>query len=79
MAKGRALSTWVSVVTSKPAGDVQSAGQNEAVRDVFAGRTVIARAKGVQRIAHAVHVVEEFAQNATPGLWRGTECSWRSD
>src|ERR1700687_2264368 len=50
------------------AGDVQRTGDHKAVANIFAGRAVVAGAEGIQRIANAVHVVEKFAEEASPGL-----------
>ena len=68
MVKGRALSACVRVVSSKPAGQVKRSGKNKAVTNVFAGWTVVSRSEGVIRVANAVHIVEQFAEHAAPGL-----------
>ena len=36
--------------------------------DIFAGRSVIAGTESMQRITHAVHIIEQLAQHAAPGL-----------
>src|ERR1035441_255155 len=43
------------------------------MRNVFARRTVISRSKRMERITNSIHVVEQFAQEAAPGLCSG-EC-----
>ena len=48
------------------AGNMKNSGENEAMGDVFAGGTVIPGPEGIQRIAHAVHVVKEFAEQGIP-------------
>ena len=60
-------------------GGVQGAGEDEAMADVFAGGAVVAGAEGVElpalgtgvQGADAVDVVEEFAEEAAPGLGFG--------
>src|SRR3984885_1892535 len=46
----------------------ENASQNEPVAHVFTGRTVIALGKRIERIADAVYVIEQLAQDAAPGL-----------
>jgi len=46
--------------------------------NVFTGRTVIAWAKGVERIADAVNVIEEFAEYTAPGFAPSRRCNWQS-
>ena len=50
------------------AGDIEGSGENEAGGDVLAGGAVVAGAEGIERIADAVDIVEEFSEHAAPGL-----------
>src|SRR6266478_1472200 len=43
-------------------------GEHKPVANIFAGRAVVAGAKSIQRIANAIHIVEEFAKDAAPGF-----------
>ena len=47
---------------------MESSSQDEAMTDVFTGRSVVAFGEGVDGIADAVYVIKEFAKNATPGF-----------
>src|SRR5271156_1695465 len=67
MVRGRAVAAWPSREISNPAGR-EHAGQHETIADVFTGRTVITFGERIERIADAVHVVEQLAQDAAPGL-----------
>src|SRR5260370_39225313 len=39
--------------------------------DIFAGRTIVSRGEGVERIADAIDVIEELADLAAPGFCAG--------
>ncbi len=62
------------------AGKVDGACEHEAVTNVFAGWPVVARSESIQQSgvrrsgfirADAIHVVKQFAQQASPGLRLG--------
>ena len=38
------------------------------MEDIFAGWAVIAGAKGIERIANSIHVIEKLAENAAPSF-----------
>src|SRR5215469_5057217 len=52
-------------------GNIENAHQHKAIANVLTGRSVVARAEGIQRITNAVNVVEEFTHGAAPGLGAG--------
>ena len=53
------------------AGQVRRAGQHKAMANVLARGSVVSGGKGVIRIADAVDVIKELAENASPGLRLG--------
>ena len=68
MAKGRALSTWVRVVTSNPPGTWSVPARTKRWVTSSPDGTVIAGTERVERIADSVHVVEQFTEDAAPGF-----------
>ena len=50
---------------------VHDSGDHQAMRRILPRRTEIALAEGVQRVAHAVHVIKKLAQHAAPRLGFG--------
>ena len=53
------------------AGNMKSSSENEAMRDVFTGRAIVSSSERMQRIANSVHIVKEFAEQASPGFRLG--------
>src|SRR4029077_13833178 len=49
-------------------GDVHRTGKHKPVANIFAGRSVVAGGERIERIANAIHIIEEFAKDAAPGL-----------
>ncbi len=76
MVMGRALSICEMAAHFEAAADMEGAGEHEAMADVFAGGAVVAGTEGIElsglraalQRADAVDVVEEFAEQAAPGL-----------
>ena len=68
MVNGRAALGLKQGAQFEAAGNVDRPRQHETVPNIFAGRAVVARPEGVQRIANSIHVIKQFAQHASPGL-----------
>ena len=79
MVMGRALSNWATPAHLEAARDVQRTGEHKAMTNVLARRPVIARAECIQlpglrsalQFADTVHIVKEFAEQASPRLRLG--------
>src|SRR5580692_489881 len=46
----------------------EGASENETVSDVFARGAVVSGCQGMQRVAYALHVAEQLAEQASPIL-----------
>ena len=47
------------------------AGEDEALANIFAGGAIVAGGECIERVTDAVHIIEELAENAAPGLGLG--------
>src|SRR5579872_632668 len=65
---------WARALELRERADFESTGRvknsrdNEPMAHIFARRAVIAFGKRVEWIANAIHIIEKFAENASPGF-----------